>query len=110
MEKSISSRSERPEPRGSYQMRRNVSASVWKAPEYIAQSRWTWANPGVAMRTRGGPSPMLAKAMLTPSAVWAYWMRGSIAGLSPLRQHRVGVQVLDGGDGAVQHRRHQRDP
>jgi hypothetical protein len=31
------------------------------------------------MYTLGSPSPSVQKAMLTPSAVCVYWMRGSIA-------------------------------
>ena len=27
------------------------------------------------------PSPIVQTAMLTPSVVWAYWMRGSMAGI-----------------------------
>jgi hypothetical protein len=34
------------------------------------------------MPTSGIPSPSVQKAMLTPSVVLAYWMRGSMAALS----------------------------
>jgi hypothetical protein len=37
-----------------------------------------WLHGGFAICTTGGPSPSVQKAMLTPSAVLAYWMRGSM--------------------------------
>ncbi len=30
---------------------------------------------------KGHPFPKVEMAMFTPSAVWAYWMRGSMAGI-----------------------------
>src|SRR3972149_10421426 len=48
----------------------------------ICHSSWTWLNPTMGMCTNGMPSPIVQKAMLTPSLVWAYWMRGSMATLS----------------------------
>src|SRR3989337_1922053 len=97
MEKSVSSRSERPVPRESYQMKRKARASGWAMPGYIAQSPWAWADPNDIKRTTGGPPPMLGEAMFTPSLVLAYWTCGSAIG--PL-SHRV--QALRVGD-ALQH-------
>ncbi len=37
------------------------------------------------MSTNGMPSPSVQKAMLTPSLVLAYWMRGSMIG--PASRH-----------------------
>src|SRR5574341_2209051 len=42
------------------------------------QSRWPTPNGMLGVITRDGPSPIVQKAMLTPSAVFAYWMRGSM--------------------------------
>jgi hypothetical protein len=41
------------------------------------------------------PSPRVQKAMLTASAVWAYWMRGSIAALSYSQPRLLAREVLD---------------
>src|SRR3972149_8465200 len=82
-----------------------------------------WVNGCTSRSTRDGPSPTLQKAMLTPSVVLAYWMRGSMTALSystatsfapgpngcqlRLAQHLVRLQVLDGGQCALEDRGEQ---
>ena len=41
-----------------------------------------WLCGVIGMNTKGIPSPSVENAMFTPPAVFAYWMRGSIAALS----------------------------
>src|SRR3990172_2343954 len=56
-----------------------------------------WLNGMLGMTTRGLPSPSVQKAMLTPSAVCAYWIRGSMTatlyaiGKPPPRSQRTGT-------------------
>src|SRR3990170_5662696 len=45
----------------------------------ICHSSWMWLHGGLGMLTKGMPSPNVQKAMFTPSLVFAYWIRGSIA-------------------------------
>ena len=42
---------------------------------------WLQASGGLMIKGTP-PSPIVQKAMLTPSSVFAYWMRGSITELS----------------------------
>jgi predicted N-acetyltransferase YhbS len=44
-----------------------------------SHSIWIWLRGGDGIHKMGIPSPIDQKAMLTPSRVLAYWMRGSIA-------------------------------
>src|SRR5437016_12397438 len=47
----------------------------------ICQLNSAWLKPGTGIPISGRPSPAIEHAMLTPSPVFAYWMRGSIVAL-----------------------------
>src|SRR3990172_129329 len=54
-------------------------------------SIWIWLHGSVGICTSGMPSPSVQKAMLTPSFVLAYWMRGSAIGSTSHREQPLRV-------------------
>src|SRR4030042_4526071 len=92
-----SSRCDGPSPLVSYRTSCLFSArrSYQRRISGNCHSIWMWVNGG-GICTNGMPSPIVQKAMLTPSAVWAYWMRGSIAALSYPQARRLARPISAG--------------
>ncbi len=82
-ENALTSRSERPNPLGSNLTTVYLSARSLNTGPLGGESHTscTWLSEISPATTRGGPFPTVVKAILIPSLVLAYWMRGSMAGV-----------------------------